>query len=60
MTTRPSVAQLADRAHCPDCDQRLTLLVGRDCRGPMFYICRCGFIGQAGVGVLQHGKKERP
>ena len=53
----PYVLQTTDGTSCPRCRRRPRMLVHEDGlidkRHPAFYVCRCGFVGQVGVGPVR-------
>lgn len=50
----PYHATIATTSTCPHCGKHPTLLSPRDMGppAPAFYICRCGFMGQIGLGPI--------
>lgn len=55
------ILQKADRTICPKCDgEDIRLLCPEHYSGnqPGFYLCRCGYVGQVGVGAVPVIKEE--
>jgi hypothetical protein len=53
LSVRPAYRlQPATGTTCPQCHKAPRLLFSRDTSAPAFYVCRCGFIGEIGVGPV--------